>query len=298
MNAVASETLAWRTRDVAVELARAAGAFRETRDPRDMFADLPRQQALAALRRAADDGNIGCGLLTGGPGLGKTLLRTALQRQLDPERCAVVVVETGLLTFDDLLLEVLSQLREQRLTAEHLPGRYERFAEFKAALVSEIVATGRHLVLLLDDADQLDPQTLEALGSLMNLASDRQSFVLPMLFGQPSLRRKLAGLPVLRQRIGAQFALTSFDPAGCSGYAAHRLARAGEEARHVLAPELLERLHPASGGVPRVINTLCRHALQDAAEQGLPVAGARNLEAARTRLMDLGGAASPVLLGQ
>lgn len=298
MNAVVSETLAWRTRDDAVDLVRAAGAFREMRDPRDMFAEAARQQALDGLRRLANEGNSGCGLLTAGPGLGKTLLRTALQRQLDPQRCAVVAVETGLLGFDDLLLEVLSQLREQRLTAEHLPGRYERFAEFKAALVSEIVASGRHLVLLFDDADQLDAATLEAVGSLMNLASDRQAFVLPLLFGQPSLRRKLAGLPVLRQRIGVQFSLPTLDPAGCAGYAAHRLERAGEDAGEVLEPGLLERLHQASGGAPRVINALCRHALQHAAEHGLHAAGVTDLEAARARLMDPSGAPSSLLVGQ
>jgi len=298
MNAVATESLAWRARDVAGDLARAADAFRETRDARDMFADADRQQVLDGLRRLADDGNMGCGLLTGGPGLGKTLLRSALLRQLDPQRCAVVVVETGLLDFDDLLLEILSQLRGQRLTAEQLPGRYERFAEIKTALVTEIVATGRHLVLLLDDAEQLDPATLEAVGSLMNLASDRQSFVVPMLFGQPSLRRKLAGMPVLRQRIGVQFTLATLDPAGCVGYAAHRLERVGEDPSRVFEPGLLDRLHQASGGVPRVINALCRHALQHAAQQRQPSAGVTNLEAARARLLESGGAASPVFIGQ
>jgi len=298
MNAVVPETLAWRDRDVAADLLGAAGAFRETRDPRVMFVEETRQQALDALRRLAEDGSHGGGLLTGGAGLGKTLLRAALQQQLAPERCAVVVVETGLLAFDDLLLERLSQLREERLTASELPGRYERIAEFKSALVSEVVATGRHLVVLLDDADQLDPATLEALGSLMNLASDQQTFVLPVLFGQPSLRQKLARLPVLRQRIGAQFALAALDPAGCSGYATHRLKRAGHDPGRVFEHGLFSRLHQASAGVPRVINSLCRHALHHAAGQGLPAAGAPSLEAARMRLLDAGSSVSPVLIGQ
>lgn len=298
MNAVASETLRWHGRAPDADLTRAAGAFREMRDPRVMFADETRQRALDGLQRLADDGNCGAGLLTGGAGLGKTLLRTALQQRLAAERCAVVVVETGLLGFDDLLLEMLSQLRQERVTAEQLPGRYERLAEFKAALVAEVVATGRHLVVLLDDADQLDPATLEAVGSLMNLASDRQSFVLPVLFGQPSLRQKLTRLPVLRQRIGAQFALAAFDAAGCGGYAAHRLELAGDCAGRALEPGFLARLHHASGGVPRVINAVCRHALQHATQHGLPAADAASLEAARAQLVDPTGAASPVLLGQ
>lgn len=298
MNAVASEALARRAQDVAADLVRAAKAFRELRDPRAMFADAARQQALDGLRRVAEDGNCGCGLLTSGAGLGKTLLRAALQQQLAPERCAVVAVETGLLAFDDLLLEMLSQLRQERVTADQLPGRYERLAEFKAALVSEVVATGRHLVVLLDDADQLDPATLEAVGSLMNLASDRQSFVLPVLFGQPTLRQKLARLPALRQRIGMQFALAALHPADSRGYVSHRLQLAGPGTEQALEPALITRLHDASGGVPRVINALCRHALEHAAQQGWSAAGPSSLEAARARLMDPAGTASAVLIGQ
>ena len=116
--------------------------------------------------------------------------------------------------------------------------------------------------------------------------------------GQPSLRQKLARLPVLRQRIGAQFALGAFDAAGCSGYASHRLELAGHDARRAFEPGCLARLHQASGGVPRVINALGRHALQHAAQHGLPAAGAASLEAARACVMDTVGAASPVLLGQ
>lgn len=297
MNAVASETLAWQDRGVASTLERAAGAFHEMRDPRNMFTDPTQQRALDGLQRAAEDGGSGCGLLTSAPGLGKTLLRTALQQCLSPERCAVVVLETGLLGFDDLLLEILSQLRQERLTSEQLPGRYERLAELKAVLVSEVVASDRHLVVLLDDADQLDPATLEALGSLMNIASDRRSFVLPVLFGQPSLRQKLARLPVLRQRIGAQFTLAPLGSPDCARYALHRLGLTGRGAGRSCEPAMLARLHQASGGVPRVINALCRHALQHAAEQGLSAAGPLSLDAARARLMEQGGV-SPVLIGQ
>jgi len=298
MSALAHESLAWGTRRVAADLARAAIAFRELRDPRVLFADDSRQRALDGLRRLAEDGGCGGGLLTGSAGLGKTLIRSALQQQLSSERCAVVVVETGLLSFDDLLLEILSQVRQERLTAAQLPGRYERLAELKSALVSEVIAADRHLVVLLDDADQLEPATLEAMGSLMNLASDRRSFVLPVLFGQPSLRQKLARLPVLRQRIGAQFGLAPLDLAGCGSYVAHRLKLAGYEPASVLEHGLHIRLHQASGGVPRAINALCRHALQHAAEEGLPAAGAASLEAARERCMDPGGSTSALLIGQ
>jgi general secretion pathway protein A len=298
MNAVAAENLAWLDRSSADTLSRAALAFQELRDPRTMFPAEGHQRALEGLLHLARDGNAGCGVLTASPGLGKSLIRAALQQQAPTDRCAVVVAETGLLEFDDLLLEVLSQLRGERLTAEHLPGRYERIAELKAALVSEVVAEGRHLVVLLDDADQASAPTLNAIGALMNLCSDRQTFVVPVFFGQPTLRQALSRLPALRQRVGAQFTLAPLGAGECSGYVEHRLQAAGLAAQRVFDAGLTTRLHLASGGVPRLINALCRHALRHAAERGLAVASPAGLDAARSLLLESGAARSPVFAGQ
>lgn len=298
MNAVVADGLAWCERGPAQAPSRAVTAFRELRDPREMFPAGGQQRTLEGLLRLADDGNAGCGLLTGAPGLGKTLLRVALQQQASADRCVVVALETGLLGFDDLLLEVLSQLRGERLTAEQLPGRYERLAEFKSALVSEVVAAGRHLLVLLDDADQTDAATLEAVGALSNLGSDRQSFVVPVFVGQPALRQKLARLPALRQRIGAQFVLTALDAAECGAYLAHRLRQVGLEAHSVFEPGLPARLHAASGGVPRVVDALCRHALRAAADGGRGTVTGADVERARSLLLEHGATLSPVLTGR
>jgi general secretion pathway protein A len=298
MNAVVSENLAWLGRNSADTLSRAASAFRELRDPRAMYPAVGHQRALDGLLQLASDGNAGCGVLTAPPGLGKSLIRTALQQQAPADRCTVVVAETGLLDFDDLLLEMLSQLRGERVTAAHLPGRYERIAELKSALVSEVVAEGRHLLLLLDDADQMSAPALNAVGSLMNLCSDRQTFVVPVFVGQPSLRQALARLPALRQRVGAQFTLSPLGVAECDAYVEHRLRNAGLAASRALDAGLAPALHDASGGVPRVINAFCRHALQHAAERGLTIVGADSLAAARSLLLEGGASLSPVFVGQ
>jgi len=298
MNAVVSENLAWLDRSSADTLSRAASAFQELRDPRAMYHAEGHRRALDGLLHLARNGNAGCGLLTAPPGLGKSLIRAALQQQAPVDRCAVVVAETGLLEFDDLLLEMLSQLRGERLTSEHLPGRYERIAELKSALVSEVVATGRHLLLLLDDADQVSAPALNAVGSLMNLCSDRQTFVVPVFFGQPSLRQAFSRLPALRQRVGAQFTLAPLGAAECNSYVEHRARNAGLASSRVLDASLAAALHDASGGVPRVINALCRHALQHAAERGLTIAGVASLDAARSLLLEASAPLSPVFVGQ
>ena len=298
MNALADDAVLWLHRDRGETLVRAAHAFRELRDPRATGLAAGQQHALDGLLRLANDGNAGCGLLTAGAGLGKTLVRAALQQQLAPERCATVAVESGLLEFDDLLLEILSQLRGERVTPAQLPGRYERLSELKSALVSEVVATGRHLVLLLDDADRATPATLDAVGALMNLSSDRQAFVVPVFFGQPSLRQSLARLPVLRQRVGAQFTLAALDAAGSLTCLERRLQAAGLSAAQVFETGLPARLHDAARGVPRVLNHLCRLALRHAAEHGRGLATVADLDAAQSTILETGAAASAVYLGQ
>ena len=251
----------------------------------------------AGLLRVADDGSTGAAMLTGAPGLGKTLVRAALQQRCDASRCAVVTVESGLLDFDDLLLEMLSQLRGERLLPPQLPGRYERMAELKSVLATDVAAAGRHVLLLLDEADQYAPDTLQAIGSLLNLSSAQRTFIVPVLFGAPGLRQTVARLPSLRQRVSAQHSLSSLDPLESARYLEHRLQQVGLASADVFAPGVVSKLHLAAGGVPRVINGLCRQAIAHAVDQGRPAVSPDCVQAAAALQLDAGAALSSVAIG-
>jgi type II secretory pathway predicted ATPase ExeA len=279
-------------------LLEAAAAFREMRDPSAMYLGPVHLRALEGLMRLASCGQSGVGLVTGAPGLGKTLLRNALHRQAAEEHCAVVAIETGLLGFDDLLLEILSQLRGQRAMPSEFPTRYERLAALKSLLVSHVIPNGRHLLLLCDEADQLDAAALEAIGTLTNICSERQTFVVPIFFGLPTLHQKLAQIPALRQRVGSHFSIGPMDAAECRTYIEHRLRHAGVDPALVLEATFAPRVHAASGGVPRVINSICRHALRYAADHGAPRASAACVDACQGMLLDVGAIGSSVFLGQ
>lgn len=298
MNAIVTDNVTPFDLGHASRLARAAEAFRETRDPGAMYPHAGAVAALDGLLRVANDGNSGCGLLTGAAGLGKSLARAALQRRAAAERCVVVAVESGLLGFDDLLLEVLSQLRGERVSAVELPGRYERMSELKSVLANQVVPFDRHVLLLLDEADHYDMATLEAIGSLQNLASDQRTYVVPVLFGLPSLRPKLGRLTSLRQRIGIGFELQPLGAADCAGYVQQRLRNAGLEGRQLFEPGVSAGLQHCSGGVPRILNALCRNMLLHAAGLHKATAGQESLDAARLLLPDCGNALSAVSLGQ
>lgn len=297
MNAVVADSFIGTDTGHFPHLSAAAGAFRETRDPRAMHLHAGVARAVVGLLRVADEGCTGAAMLTGAPGLGKTLVRAALQQRCDSTRCAVVAVESSLLDFDDLLLETLSQLRGERLLPQQLPGRYERLAELKSVLATDVAAAGRHVLLLLDDADQYAPATLQAIGGLLNLSSERRTFVVPIFFGEPSLRQTVARLPSLRQRVSAQYSLTSLDAAESARYLEHRLQLSGLGSSDVFAPGVVSKLHVAAGGVPRVINGLCRHAIQHAAGQGRSAVSPECVQAAAALQLEAGAALSSVAIG-
>lgn len=286
MAANPSAIVTFEARGSAPLLARAAAAFREVRNPAVLYRNASFRQAFDGLSALASDGGHGMGLLTAAPGLGKTMLRTALHSGAAAGPCCVVALESGLLGFDDMLLELLSQLRGERVPSSELPGRYDRLAALKEMLGTQIAPTGRHVLLLCDEAQQLDDAALDGIGALMNLTSERRALVVPVLVGQPALRQRLARLPLLRQRVGAQYELRALERAECVEYVEHRLRTAGIETGSVLDPELVHALHAASRGVPRMINALCRQALGVAAERGLSRANAACLDRSCARLLE------------
>ncbi|MDH3831699.1 MAG: AAA family ATPase, partial [Gammaproteobacteria bacterium] len=162
--------------------------FDNTRDSNYFFASSGHAEALSRLNFLVEDRNMGIGLLTGEIGCGKTVTRTMLHRQLARPAHIVVSLENCLLEFDDLLLEIISQMRSQRATSAELPDRYSRLSAFKQILMRQVAESNRHLVIMLDEAQQLSQASIEALKGLTNITSERQNFLTLILIGQPELR--------------------------------------------------------------------------------------------------------------
>jgi general secretion pathway protein A len=242
--------------------------FENTRDTRFYFPSAGHAEALARLLFLAGDRNMGIGLLTGEIGAGKTLLRTLLHARLAGDEHVRVSIENSLLDFDGLLLEVLSQMRGERVQAREYPDRYSRLAAFKQMLSEQVAATNRHLILLVDEAQQLDDATLEALKALTNIASERQNFLTLILIGQPELRGRLRRLPQVDQRVSLRFHLTALARAETGDYIMARLRAARYEGPAPYTAAALDLLHQASRGIPREINRLCKLALEHVVTHG------------------------------
>jgi len=243
--------------------------FENTRDTRYFFPSSSHMEALSRLLFLAEDRNMGMGLLTGEIGSGKTLLRTVLHSRLREETHVRVSIENSLLCFDDLLLEIISQIRRERLATSNYPDRYSRLSAFKRLLTEQVGNRNRHLVILLDEAQLLDLDDLDALKGLTNIASERQNFLTIILIGQPELRLRMRQLPQVDQRISLRFHLNALTAEETAQYVGYRLDVAGYQGDFPFTDEALDLLYRTSRGIPREINRLCKIGLDHLLTKGL-----------------------------
>ena len=123
-------------------------------------------------------------------------------------------------------------------------------------LCREMLA-GRRFILAIDEAQNLDPEVLEAIRLLSNFETSRDKMLQILLIGQPQLARKLASpeLEQLQQRISMFARLEPFGPEDTANYIAHRLQVAGYEGSPLFTPGALRLIAEHSQGIPRKINS-------------------------------------------
>ncbi len=253
--------------------------FANTRDSRFYYGSVSHHQALTQLQDMLADGNQCWGSLCGSSGLGKTLLRTVLHRSLDPMRFICISIETSLLNFDGLLLEIISQIGGERVYGSEYPDRYSRLSEFKQLLTELVVHSNRHLVLLIDEAQGLDKDTLDGLRNLSNICAEHCNLMSFVLIGGSRLESTLRGLPELAQRMAVRTSLLPLDLPQTGAYLQHRLAVAGSQQAIPFSEQALEKLHQMSRGNPREINGIMKQAMA-IAQQSASGLGTASLQAA------------------
>jgi general secretion pathway protein A len=122
---------------------------------------------------------------------------------------------------------------------------------------------GQNTVLILDEAQNLDPDTLEQVRLLSNFETPTDKLIQILLVGQPELKEKLA-LPTLRQlkqRIGLRCAIPPMTAEETRDYIRTRLRIAGARDLNVFDEAAVRRIAEYSEGIPRVVNIVCDHAL-------------------------------------
>ncbi len=230
--------------------------FSPTPDPKFLFQSTRHREALAQLLYGVREKK-GFIVLSGEIGTGKTtLLRTLLER-LDG-MTPVAYVHNSALGIEGLLEYILNDwgAKSQAQT------QAQRLIELNEFLIEQH-REGRSPVIVVDEAQNLSIETLEAVRLLSNFETTSQKLMQILLVGQPELRDKLNApeLRQLKQRIGLRCHIGPLSPEETRLYVRHRLRVAGATDAGIFTDAAIQKIADYSNGTPRVINIVCDHCL-------------------------------------
>ena len=233
--------------------------FLLTPDPDFLYFSPGHKRALTYLTYALESQE-GFVQLTGEIGSGKTTILRNLLRSLAPNiKTACIVNPRG--TFRQLMRTILDELDVVPMKTELSKEKLLR--EFRGYLEQQAEA-GARVVLIFDEAQNLDATVLEEIRMLSNYETDKRKLVQIVLVGQPELRNKLKlpELEQLYQRIAVRCHLGPLSMEDTGRYIEHRLHVAGAANGAVrFAPEASAYIYERTRGVPRLINILCNAVL-------------------------------------
>ena len=227
--------------------------FQLSPDASFFFPSAEHRRALSFLQYGVSQGD-GFIVITGNVGTGKTTLVQALLSQLDHEDLTVGTIVTSNLQEDELL-QMVASCFDIAISGQG-----------KAALIREIehnftqhAMAGRRILLIVDEAQNIPPRSVEELRMLSNFQLDGRPLVQIFLLGQQEFRGTLLseGFEQLRQRVIATYHLNPLGDDETRTYIEHRLSIAGWDNKPEFKDEAFPAIFAASEGVPRRINNLC-----------------------------------------
>jgi general secretion pathway protein A len=238
--------------------------FGVTPDPRFLYLGSTHREAMASLSYGIEAGR-GFLAVIAKPGMGKTTLLFRLLEQLKGSARTAFIFQTQC-DSRELLRYLLTDAGLD--TSENDIVRLHQ--QFNLLLARE-ARQGRRFVAVIDEAQNLDNQTLETVRLLSDFETSRTKLLQIVLSGQPQLAEKLASpaLAQLRQRISVLSRLRPFNEEEVRNYVEHRLRIAGYRGPRLLTRRALEAVAFYSDGIPRKINNLCFNTLSLACAMGV-----------------------------
>ena len=230
-----------------------AKPFRLRPDPHFFYGSKGHNRAMAYLKYGLSQGE-GFIVITGEVGAGKTTLVRNLFNHLPSEQIVAAHIVNTHLDSDDTLRMVVSAfgLPYENVSKADLLTRLEQFLRASDAM-------GKRALLVVDEAQNLKPGTVEELRMLSNFQTDDKCLLQTFLIGQPEFRTTLhsPSLQQLRQRVIASYHLGPMDGPETREYIEHRLGTVGWKGDPSFSDGAHEAIFKHTGGIPRKVNTLC-----------------------------------------
>lgn len=229
--------------------------FSLTPDPDFLYLTKQHETALTMLNYGLQS-EAGISVITGEVGSGKTTLIRAILQKLE-ENVDIGLISNAHSAFGDLLQWVLMAFNIST-EAQDKAERYQVLTDF---LISNY-AKNKKTVLIIDEAQNMNVETLEELRLISNINADKHLVLQLVLVGQPELLALMQrhDLRQLAQRVSVDYKLKALGYMETVAYVRHRLAVAGG-AENIFDKYAIAAVFYHSGGIPRLINILCDFAL-------------------------------------
>src|SRR5262245_30358070 len=192
-------------------------------------------------------------VITGEIGSGKTTLIETFLRELEKDVVVAQVNQTQLSP-----IEFLQAVLVQFGFSPFKMKKAEVLSTLNTFLIEQY-ANNRKVLLIVDEAQNLSDKVLEEIRLLSGVETTKEKVLRIILAGQPELNDKLnsAELTQLTQRIRLRFHLTPLTKSDTRAYIEHRLDVAGAQGRRILEDDTFPLIYRYTGGIPRLVNTLC-----------------------------------------
>lgn len=233
--------------------------FRLSPDPQFLYLSKQHARAKAYMESTIwfTDGFV---VITGEIGSGKTTLIESFLKEIQSDVVIAQINQTQVSAID-FLQAVLVQFGFSPFKMK----KAELIATLNNFLIEQYAA-GRKVLLIVDEAQNLSMRVLEEIRLLSGVETTKEKVLRIILAGQPELNEKLDApeLIQLTQRIRLRFHLTTLSAQEMRAYIQHRLEVAGGGDRQIFSEETFAEIYRYTGGVPRLVNTLCDTALMAA----------------------------------
>ena len=233
--------------------------FQNTPDPRFLYLSAEHEDAMMKLSYVITQ-NLGCGMLSGVFGCGKTLLGRALLNDLGKDKIrSCFITSPSYSEPNELLRAIVRGLNPQALPDKKTELMTDSLLEKLHSILLDNSRDGKENIVIIDEAHTIeDAKLFEQMRLILNFQREDKFLLTLLILGQPELKDRVEGNKPFNQRVAIRCYLEAFKEEDVEKYLTHRIKVAGrpEALPAIFAKEAVKLIFQHSGGIPRRINTV------------------------------------------